>query len=288
MGHARATRDAAGRRQHQRTGRMGSLRPLRRRTVRHELRHTADAVTTPLLAARGEAVVPSTVDVFIDGRTRCKRSRPAGSFLDREPPVITGTGQLQVVVTDALGRQQVVTQPYYSGSALLRAGLNEYSFEVGAIREDYGLESFAYGDVARRRHVPPGHHGHVHRRGARRNPDRRRQCPGAGHGVAGRDARYRDRDRRSRVRRRRFRLARRPRRRAQRAEIRSLCPHAPLVESFVQVGLSGIRAAAEAAHLCRGRCQPCAPGQPAGCLRSPELLGRGRTWRPSASAIRHH
>ena len=72
---------------------------------------------------------------------------PPGPFSIENLPAITGTGQLQVVVTDALGRQQVLTQPYYSGSTLLRAGLNEYSFEVGAIREDYGLESFAYGEV---------------------------------------------------------------------------------------------------------------------------------------------
>ena len=104
-------------------------------------------VTTPLLAARGEAVVPSTVDVFINGRPVASEAVPPGPFSIENLPTITGTGQLQVVVTDALGRQQVVTQPYYSGSTLLRAGLNEYSFEVGAIREDYGLESFAYGEV---------------------------------------------------------------------------------------------------------------------------------------------
>jgi len=61
--------------------------------------------------------------------------------------VLTGAGQLQVVVTDALGRQQVLTQPYYSGTALLRPDLAEYSFELGSIREDYGHRSFAYGDM---------------------------------------------------------------------------------------------------------------------------------------------
>jgi outer membrane usher protein len=60
---------------------------------------------------------------------------------------MTGAGQMQVVVTDALGRQQVVAQPYYTGPTLLRAGLQEYSVEVGAIREDYAQASNAYGDV---------------------------------------------------------------------------------------------------------------------------------------------
>ena len=103
-------------------------------------------VTTPLLYAEGEAVVPSTVDVFINGRRVASEDVPPGPFtIDRVAPV-TGAGQMQVVVTDALGRQQVLAQPYYTGPSLLRAGLNEYSFEVGAIREDYAWRSNAYGD----------------------------------------------------------------------------------------------------------------------------------------------
>ena len=104
-------------------------------------------VTTPLLYAQGEAVVPSTVDVFVNGQRVASEDVPPGPFtIDRLPP-ITGAGQMQVVVTDALGRQQVIAQPYYTGSSLLRAGLSEYSFEAGAIREDYGMRSNAYGDL---------------------------------------------------------------------------------------------------------------------------------------------
>jgi outer membrane usher protein len=103
-------------------------------------------VTTPFLAARGEAVVPSTVDVFINGQRVARESVQPGPFAIENLPPITGAGELQVIVTDALGRQQVLAQPYYSGPTLLRAGLNEFSFEAGAIRNDYALESFAYGD----------------------------------------------------------------------------------------------------------------------------------------------
>jgi outer membrane usher protein len=104
-------------------------------------------VTTPLLFAQGEALVPSTVDVFINNRRVASEDVPPGPFtIDRLPPM-TGAGQMQVVVTDALGRQQVVAQPYYTGPSLLRAGLQEYSVEVGAIREDYAQASNSYGDV---------------------------------------------------------------------------------------------------------------------------------------------
>ena len=104
-------------------------------------------VTAPLLAASGEAVVPSTVDVFINGQRIATEPVPPGPFAIENLPGISGAGELQVVVTDALGRQQVITQPYYSAPSLLRAGLNEYSFEIGAVREDYALESFTYGEL---------------------------------------------------------------------------------------------------------------------------------------------
>ena len=104
-------------------------------------------VTTPLLFAQGEALVPSTVDVFINNRRVASEDIPPGPFTIDQLPPMTGAGQMQVVVTDALGRQQVLAQPYYTGPTLLRAGLNEYSVEVGAIREDYAQASNAYGDL---------------------------------------------------------------------------------------------------------------------------------------------
>lgn len=104
-------------------------------------------VRTPLQAARGEAVVPSTVDVFVNGRQVASESVPPGPFSIDHLPVLTGAGQLQVVVTDALGRQQILNQPYYSGTALLRRDLTEYSYELGSIRQDYGDRSFGYGDA---------------------------------------------------------------------------------------------------------------------------------------------
>lgn len=104
-------------------------------------------VTTPLLAVSGEAVVPSTVDVFVNGQRLTSEQVAPGPFTIEHLPAINGAGQLQVVVVDALGRQQVVAQPYYTGTALLRAGLNEYSVEIGGIREDYGRRSSRYGDL---------------------------------------------------------------------------------------------------------------------------------------------
>ncbi len=103
-------------------------------------------VTTPLLLAQGEAILPSTVDVFVNGQRVANQTVEPGPFTIDRVPAINGAGQMQVVVTDALGRQQILSQPYYTGPALLRAGLVEYSFDAGAIREDYTRRSNAYGD----------------------------------------------------------------------------------------------------------------------------------------------
>ncbi len=47
----------------------------------------------------------------------------------------------------AFGQQQVITQPFYASRRLLRGGLDEYQISVGAMRENYGLESFDYGSA---------------------------------------------------------------------------------------------------------------------------------------------
>ncbi|HSN72954.1 MAG TPA: fimbria/pilus outer membrane usher protein [Steroidobacteraceae bacterium] len=104
-------------------------------------------VTTPLLGAEGVAVVPSTVDVFVNGQRMASEQVPPGPFTIDRLPAINGAGELQVVVTDVLGRQQIITQPYYSGAALLRAGLDQFSFELGTLRENFAIDSNRYGDV---------------------------------------------------------------------------------------------------------------------------------------------
>jgi outer membrane usher protein len=104
-------------------------------------------VTTPFVTASGEATVPSTADVFVNGRQVSSEQLPPGPFTLEGIPALNGAGEVQVVVTDALGRQQVIAQPYYTGPALLRAGLREYSVDVGAIRKDYGQLGNAYGSL---------------------------------------------------------------------------------------------------------------------------------------------
>jgi outer membrane usher protein len=104
-----------------------------------------DLLTTPLLATSGTATVPSTVDVFVNNQLVTSSQLPPGPFIIDRLPTVSGTGDVSVVVRDALGREQVLTQPFYSSTTLLAQGLTQYSFNLGKIRDNYAIESNDYG-----------------------------------------------------------------------------------------------------------------------------------------------
>lgn len=102
-------------------------------------------LTMPLMSISGEATLPSTVDLYVNDALRQRREVPPGPFTIDEIPTITGQGQTRLVVRDILGREQIITEDFYASQQLLRAGLKEYSVELGVIRENYGRQSNDYG-----------------------------------------------------------------------------------------------------------------------------------------------
>ena len=106
-----------------------------------------DLVTTPLLAASGAAVVPSTVEVFVNGKAVGVSEVPAGPFVVNQVPALTGSGEVNIVVRNALGQAQIISVPFYSAAVMLQPGLSLYDIDVGALREDFGLSSNNYGPL---------------------------------------------------------------------------------------------------------------------------------------------
>jgi outer membrane usher protein len=102
-------------------------------------------VTTPLAGIRGEAVLPSTLDLYINNALRLQTTIPPGPFVINDLPVNSGVGEARVVVLNMLGQEQTISVPYYVSPSLLRAGLSSFSYEVGAARDNYGLASNDYG-----------------------------------------------------------------------------------------------------------------------------------------------
>ena len=104
-----------------------------------------DLLTAPLLSAGGTATVPSTVDVFVNHQLVSSSQLPPGPFIVDRLPAVSGTGDVSVVVRDALGREQVMTKSFYSSINLLAPGLTQWSLNLGKVREDYAIASNHYG-----------------------------------------------------------------------------------------------------------------------------------------------
>ncbi|KAF1069392.1 MAG: Outer membrane usher protein YehB [Pseudomonas citronellolis] len=107
-----------------------------------------DLVTYPLLHFDGQAAVPSTVDLFINGYRNSTRDLSPGPFNISNVPYINGAGEATVVTTDAQGRQVATTVPFYVSNTLLAKGLSDFDVSVGSLRRDYGVRDFGYGEGA--------------------------------------------------------------------------------------------------------------------------------------------
>lgn len=113
-----------------------------------DFRLRPDLITYPLPQFSGQAAVPSTVDLFVNGyRAATEQVRP-GPFTITDIPLISGAAEATVVTTDVLGRQVIATVPFYTSSELLQRGLTDYSLSIGSLRRDYGRRNFSYGQAA--------------------------------------------------------------------------------------------------------------------------------------------
>ncbi|WP_332604307.1 fimbria/pilus outer membrane usher protein [Acinetobacter sp. ESBL14] len=122
--------------------RLGGLQLQRNYATRPDL------ITYPLPQFEGQAALPSTVDLIINGQKANSTEVQSGPFILNNIPFINGKGEAVVVTTDAVGRQVATTVPFYISNALLKPGLFDYSLSLGQIREDYGIENFSYGKFA--------------------------------------------------------------------------------------------------------------------------------------------
>jgi len=102
-------------------------------------------MASPRPEISGESSLPSTVELYVDNLLRMRREVPSGPFTIQDLPVINGQGDAQLVVRDILGREQVITQPFFTSSRLLKQGLQSYSYELGFVRRDFGIDSNNYG-----------------------------------------------------------------------------------------------------------------------------------------------
>lgn len=94
-------------------------------------------------AISSSSVMPSFVDVYLNQQLLRRQAVDAGPFnLALNGPL--GYGEFQVVSKDALGRNQVTTQPFYNSARILEKGFLEYRVDAGGLREQYGQDNYAF------------------------------------------------------------------------------------------------------------------------------------------------
>jgi len=103
----------------------------------------------PTAAFRTEVAFPSTVQVRVDGNVIAQRQVQPGPVDITNIAGVTGAQNLSVVIRDPFGREQVLQQPFFFATNIgLARGLHEYSYNLGALRRNYGVDSNDYEDLA--------------------------------------------------------------------------------------------------------------------------------------------
>lgn len=102
----------------------------------------------PMQNISGNAALPSELEVYLDGqRIRSEKIKP-GEFELRDLLAYGGARNIQLVLRDSFGRVQQLDYSFYFTDQPLRQGLQEYSYNLGALRRDYGVQSQHYGPMA--------------------------------------------------------------------------------------------------------------------------------------------
>jgi len=105
-------------------------------------------VRTPLPRIAGAVLTPSMLDVYVNGLLVRREPLPPGPFEIANLPVTNGLSGVQYVVHDAFGRTQEYSTRAYSSPTVLAKGLSDFSYAIGARRDDFGASSFSYGRPA--------------------------------------------------------------------------------------------------------------------------------------------
>lgn len=101
-------------------------------------------ISQPVSSIAGTSSAPSTVELYVNNVLRQTGSVPAGPFTFDNLPLLTGAGEIRMVVRDILGRETVVEQPFFSYGSMLEVGLSDWSVEAGALRRNLGLGGTSY------------------------------------------------------------------------------------------------------------------------------------------------
>jgi outer membrane usher protein len=105
-------------------------------------------VRFPTQSITGSVSLPSEMEIYLDGRKIQTQQLKPGEFDLRDIVAFGGAQSVQVVLRDPFGRVQQLSYSFYFSDQPLQPGLHEYSYNLGAIRRQYGQASNDYGPGA--------------------------------------------------------------------------------------------------------------------------------------------
>lgn len=92
---------------------------------------TPGMTLNPRPSVAGSTDTPSTADVYVDGRLVVRQDLPSGPFQIENIPTSGDAGNVQVIVKNAAGQEQVISTPYYGPATMLKSGLTTFSWGAG-------------------------------------------------------------------------------------------------------------------------------------------------------------
>lgn len=108
-------------------------------------------VRTAMPQITGNALTPSTADIYVNGVLYRHEILPPGQFNFQNLPIGQGPNNTTIVVTDAFGRQQTYSNFFYGSDMLLAKGLSDFSYAAGVLHSQFG-EQTAHGAAAAARY----------------------------------------------------------------------------------------------------------------------------------------
>lgn len=105
-------------------------------------------VRQPTMNFSGAAALPSQVDIYVDGVLTGRRNIMPGQFEIQNLNYYGGTRNVDLVIRDPFGIEQRFQYSVYFERTLLKNQFHEYSYNIGWLRENYGMRSNEYGKPA--------------------------------------------------------------------------------------------------------------------------------------------
>jgi outer membrane usher protein len=127
---------------------LGSAVPIGGITFAKAYQLAPSYVPQPLLGFRGVADFPSEVDLYVGGVLISRQRVAPGPFELQNFHYNAGRRDVRVVVRDIFGRETSLDYPFYFSTEGLAAGLHDYSYQAGWLREGFGTPDDHYGPAA--------------------------------------------------------------------------------------------------------------------------------------------